>query len=280
MTGRRLLAVVLMAVALILVTIGAVNADLKPTNVLRSFDDTTQKYENGNIQMFLDSTPQPFYTQLDFDNGQHPNACGVGTSSKWAGDTFVGLYNLDTTGGKGFQSTLNWKIVKCDAFTTGVKYAPPAAVLATCSESGSPALGVPCVLNGTKDTLANCSTGNCSKEIQTRFHVTIDTTCDDTVDEPFASAGTDNLCLYWEAVKPLPTDKLWSGNIQVRYNADNDTSGGDKTINFKTPLGPTAVSISSLAATAEANRASLAMWAGAMGLAAAALWLWRRQSAS
>ncbi|MCU0509782.1 MAG: hypothetical protein MUC34_15620 [Anaerolineae bacterium] len=285
MSRRRYLAVALMALALILVTMGAVSADLKPTAILNSFDDGSGKYENGNITMWLNNSPQPFYTGIDFDNDTHLDACGPGTSTKWAGDTFVSLYHEDNNpqGAPGFQSTVpgSWKIVKCSAFdAAGYKYAQPADTLATCDEAGSPAIGKSCVLRGSKDTLVVYNSGNRYSEIETSFHLTVDTNCDGTVDEPFAS-NLNDLCLYWEAVKPpkTPANQAWGGNIQVRYRADNDTSGGDKTINFNELLGPNAVSMASLGAVAEANSASLAMWAGAMGLAAAALWLWRKRSA-
>ena len=286
MRRQRWLSALLMTGALILVTIGAVNADLKPTAVLNSYDDESMAYENGNITMWLNNQPQPFYTGLDFDTGQHADACGAGTSTQWAGDTFVGLYHEDNNpqGAPGFQSTVSgrWMIVKCSFDDGNNKYPPAGDILAVCDEAGSPAPGEACVLKGTKDTLVVYNQGNRYSEIETQFHVTVDTNCDGTVDEPFlsagAGAGADNLCMYWEAEKPPVTNPVWGGNIQVRYRADNDTSGGDKTINFNELAGPNAVSVRTLAATAEANSGSLIAWAVAMLLAAAALFVWRRRS--
>ena len=293
MLKRRVLSVALMALALMLLTLGAVNAQLITTNILRSWDDGLARYENGNMTMWLNNDRQPFYTKLDFNTDAHADACGVGTSSKWAGDATIGLYHTDNNpdGAQGFQDSGNWKLVKCSTFGTGsqqtTKYPAPADVLATCVP-GQQQDG-PCVLIGTANTVVNCSTGNCKNEIETKFHVNIDAgtgggaACDGTIDPPFdtvynSNQNNNDLCLYWDAKKPANAPPFWGGNIQVRYGASG-SNGGDKTINFNTLLGPNAVNLSSIAANAEANSGSLFAWAGAMLLAAAALWLWRKQSA-
>lgn len=272
MAKRHFFAVVLMTAALLTATMGAVNADLKTTNVLRSYDDGSGQYENGNITMFLDGLPQPFYTQLDWDNDDHADACGVGTTSDFAGDAVIGLYHTDNApaGAPGFQSTLNWSLVPCSVFDTK-KYPEPADILASCIP-GNPEDG-DCVLIGAPDQVLACTTGNCQDEIQTVFHVKVDSTCDNAVDQKYLDAG--EVCMYWEAVKPPAVTPAWKGNFQVRYRADADTSSGEKTINFKDPLGPNAVSLSSLSAVAEMNSGSLAAIAAAMLLAAAALFVWR-----
>jgi LPXTG-motif cell wall-anchored protein len=276
MKKRRSLAVVLMAVALILVTIGAVNAALVTTGVLRSWDDGTNKYENGNLTMKLDNQLQPFYAPMAFDNKTHADACGVGTSSVWAGDAEIGLYHTDNApaGAPGFQKSQEWSVVKCSTFNTN-KYPAAADILTNCTvgNPGDPTDGG-CVLIGSSDVVTPCSTGNCGNEIVTKFHVNTDLDCDGTQDTQFATAG--QLCMYWGAVKPPATQPVWGGNIQARYGTGQ---GGDKTLNFNQLLGPNAVSMSSFGAVAEANSASLAMWAGAMLLGAAALWLWRKRSA-
>jgi hypothetical protein len=270
-----------MAVALILVTIGVVNASLQTTNILRSWDDSLARYENGNLTMYLDGQPQPFYTKLDFSSANpadlHPDACGAGTSTYWAGDAVIGLYHTDNApaGAQGFQSSSKWSIVKCTALANNTKFVPAADVIATCTGPGNPEDG-PCVLIGAADQIVACTTGNCSDEIETRFHINTDLACDGTMDEPYATEWANgNLCLYWEAEKPANIQPVWGGNIQVRYGTG---VGGDKTINFNQLRGPNAVSMSSIAATAEANSGTLAAWAGAMLLAAVALFLWRRQS--
>ncbi len=179
-----------------------------------------------------------------------------------------------------------WKLVKCSTFDTN-KYPPPADILASCvvGNPGDPA-DKGCVLRSAPDVIVACSTGNCTDEIQTQFHVNIDpgngvnpaTRCDGTIDAPFAGVWSsnpknNNLCLYWDAEKPPLTVPSWGGNIQVRYGTG---SGGDKTINFNQLLTPTAVNLSALAARADANGLPLAAGAGALLLAAAAVILWRR----
>ena len=287
MSGRRLLAIALMVGAIALLTLGVANAALITTNVLRSWDDAANRYENGNLTMVLNNDPQPFYTQLDFDTNLHADACGVGTSSRWAGDAVIGLYHTDNNplGAEGFQSSGHWELVKCSTFIDN-KYPAPEDVLAECvvGDPGS-AADKGCVLMGAPDNVVACTTGNCLNEIETKFHVNIDpgdgvdpaTACDGTIDAPFAgiwsaNPTSNNLCLYWDAEKPSASGPLWGGNVQVRYGTG---VGGDKTINFNNLLVPTAVNISSLKATVATDGSALA-WAGAMLLAAAALFLWRR----
>ena len=293
MSKRRFLSIVLMTVALLLVTMGVVNATLQTTNVLRAWDDKTKQYENGMMTMWLNNEPETFYTKIDFDSNLHPGACGPNTDSRWAGDATVGLYHTDNdpAGAPGFVKSANWKIVKCSAFgpTGNIKYPAAADILAECV-TGLPEDG-PCVLfdNPPPNNIetAGCG-GNCQDEVVTRFHVNIDagdgvdpnTKCDETVDAPFvglwsSNPQNNNLCIYWEAQKPPPVTPKWKGNIQARFG---DGQGGDKTINFGDLLGPNAVSMSSLGAVAEANSGTLAAWAGAMLLAAAALYLWRRRT--
>ena len=272
MAYRRFFAVILMTASLLLATMGAVNADLKTTNVLRSWDDALGRYENGNLTMYLDGQNQPFYTQLAWDNDSHANACGTGTSSSFAGDAVIGLYHSDNApvGAPGFHSTGNWAIVACSVFDTK-KTPAPSDILASCI-SGNPEDG-DCVLIGTPDQMIGCTTGNCQHEIQTKFHVKVDSNCDNQVEQKYVNAG--DVCLYWEAVKPAIGDTIWKGNIQARYSSDSDTTSGDKTINFNQLTGPNAISLSSLSAVAEANAGSFAALAMAAVLAAAAIFVWR-----
>ena len=237
MAKRRVLSIALMALALILVTVGAVNATLITTNILRSWDDGLGRWENGNLTMWLNNDRQPFYTQLDFNNDLHADACGVGTSSQWAGDAVIGLYHTDNNpaGAQGFQNSGNWKLVKCSTLhrpntdLETIKYPAPADVLATCISGQRP--DGPCVLIGTADTVVNCSTGNCTNEIETKFHLNIDagdgvnpaTKCDGAIDAPFAGVwssnpNANNLCMYWDAAEAAANGTpAWGGNIQVRY---------------------------------------------------------------
>lgn len=288
MSRRRLLSIVLTAAAIVLLTLGVANAALVTTNILRSWDDGTNRYENGNLTMNLDNNRQPFYTQLDFNTDLHADACGPSTSSQWAGDAVIGLYHTDNNpaGAQGFQNSGNWELVKCSTFLTN-KYPAPADILAKCvaAAPGDPT-DKGCVLTGAPDQIVPCSTGNCTDEIETHFDVNIDpgdgvnpaTRCDGTIDAPFAGVWSSNpsandLCMYWDAQKPGAVTPVWGGNIQVRYGTG---VGGDKTINFNDLVIPTAVNVSLLKATAEGNRGSLAAVAGAMLLGAAALFVWRR----
>ncbi len=155
MSSRRVFAIGLMVMALLLVTLGAANAALVTTNILRSWDDGLSRYENGNLTMYLNTDRQPFYTQLDFDTSLHPDACGAGTNSQWAGDATIGLYHTDNNppGAPGFQNSGNWKLVKCTTFDTN-KYPAPADILATCV-AGNPgdATDKGCVLIGSPDNV-------------------------------------------------------------------------------------------------------------------------------
>ncbi len=287
MIRARVFAVGLMVGALLLLTLGVANAALVTTNVLRSWDDGTNRYENGNISMHLDSDRQPFYTRLDFDSSLHADACGPNTSSQWAGDATIGLYHTDDApaGAPGFVNSGNWELVKCSTFDTN-KYPAPADILAVCVE-GNP--GDPqdkgCVLKSAKDVVVACQPGNCQDEIQTDFHINIDpgdgvnaaTKCDNTIDAPFAGLWSSNpqkndLCMYWDAQKPPLTTPAWVGNLQARYST---SGGGDKTLNFNL-FTPTAVNLSALAARADASGFPLAAGAAALFLAAAAVVLWRR----
>ena len=56
----RKLAVLLMASGLLLV-FGVAEAQWAVTNVLRSWDNKQDRWENGNMQLWLDGTNQPFY---------------------------------------------------------------------------------------------------------------------------------------------------------------------------------------------------------------------------
>ena len=235
MDKRRVLAVALLAVAIVMATMGAVNAALVTTNVLRSWDDAFNRYENGNLTLFLDGQLQPFYAQMAFDTKSHADACGAGLNSAWAGDAEIGLYHTDTNGAAGFQSSQDWSMVKCSTFATN-KYPAPADILTPCVSNIQPGdpgdLG--CVLKGVPDQVVACSTGNCTNEIVTQFHVNTDLDCDGTQDATFASAGP--LCMYWAAPKPPFAVPYWGGNIQVRYGTGQ---GGDKTINFGESPGRT-----------------------------------------
>ena len=264
MARRRLFAVVLMTASLLLATIGVTSADLKTTNVLEAWDDAQQRWENGFLVINLDGNPEPFYTGLEWDTDQHPDACGVGVTTQYAGDALIGLYHTDNApaGAPGFVSSQTWSLVPCSIFPA-TKYPTPLQTLATCDPATEA-----CSIIGSPDVITACTTGNCTDEIVTMFHVNLDADCDGAIDPQFDIPG--GVCMYWEGIKPPMSPEPWKGNIQVRFSGNS----GEKTINFSV-AGPNAVSLSSLGAVAEANSGSLAAFAGALLLAAAALFVWR-----
>ena len=91
----RTLAAAVLSVVLLVTLASVATADLQTTNVLRAWDDTKQRYENGSMVMFLNSEPETFYTKVDFDNDPHTGACGVRNPSTtpWSGDAIIGLYH-------------------------------------------------------------------------------------------------------------------------------------------------------------------------------------------
>jgi hypothetical protein len=56
---RKLLPVLI--VAGLLFVVGVAEAQWAVTNALRSWDDKQARWENGNMEMWLDGTNQPFY---------------------------------------------------------------------------------------------------------------------------------------------------------------------------------------------------------------------------
>lgn len=273
MRDRRLrtLAAAVLSVVVLVALASAASASLQTTNILRSWDDGLNRYENGNLTMKLDNQLQPFYTQLAFDNKAHADACGTGTSSVWAGDATIGLYHTDNNpaGAPGFQASKDWSIVKCSTFTAN-KYPAAADILTSCvtGTPGGPGDGG-CVLIGSADTVVPCTTGNCTDEIQTQFHVNTDLNCDGTQDTNFATAG--DLCMYWGGVKPPATQPVWGGNIQVRYGVG---VGGDKTINFNQLLGPNAVVLSGFTGAQTLNLLPLGLAVVVAGMGGLVL-VWR-----
>jgi hypothetical protein len=263
----RKLLVALMVIGLLLV-VGVVEAEWTVTNVLRSWDDQQSRWENGNMEMWLDATNQPFHHHFfgpsEFNTDLITDACNpswpdvVGTDTRYAGSALIGLYHVDTGGSlaspTGFQSTTNWKLVKCSALEPGnptpdKKYPEAADILADCPADNGDVYYERCEILG-KDTLdqtTECGalgTGNCDYEITSTFRVNLDTDCDGALDTGY----DDDICLYFEAIKPPFSPPFWQGNIQARLEAKS----GDKTDNF-TVRGPTAVTFLSLSAMPNAQ---------------------------
>ena len=117
------------------------------TEIVHSWDDAKQRYENGNVQMYLDGTWQPMHddffskNQDEFDTTDYPNSCPGGLSSDFAGEADFALDHTDNApeGAEGFQSTRNWYLADCANIQVGgpqdpdKKYAEPADILWTCT---------------------------------------------------------------------------------------------------------------------------------------------------
>lgn len=254
--GRRRVAISMVLVAIgILLLATAAYADVKLTAALMSWDDGANKWENGNLTMWLNSDPQPFSEELGFDNDEVPDACGPGTSTKWAGAIALGHDHLDDNGAAGFQSTQDWYAVDCTSFSqlhNTQKYPTDAQKLIACTPDNGDNVIDGCEILS-QDVVGPCTpAGRCQEEITTTLQGNLDANCDGTIDDPTIEALVNNnsLCFYWEAVKPPlpgPGDPVWTGNIQSRITS----GGGDKTINFGTVLGPNAVTLAGMSATSE-----------------------------
>lgn len=275
---RRAVPVALVVAAVLAMTLGVAQADLKFTAVLHAWDDGKARFESGNATIVLDGTREPFYQVIDFDNDPHANACEAGTSSAWAGDAEIGLYHVDNNpaGGKGWQSTQGWSLVKCSIFDDPKKkYALPADILYSCDPDSPACQLIP--KNGIRfDREVACTSGNCSTEIVTDFNLNFDLNCDGKLDAEFSDKG--GICLYWEAVKPPKEPTYWSGNFQARAGILGQGFTGDKTINFDIQA-PTAVRIGNFVATANVGLASVLAWIAAALLGGAALFLTLRKRA-
>jgi hypothetical protein len=237
MKSKRILflSLVLVLIALLL-TASVVFAKLKITaQPLNAWDWVTNRYENGNANLWMGHW-EPMYVQFDtFDNDLVADACGAGTSTKYAGTALLGLGNLDTNGATGFTATRYWRLTVCPPPDQGQP--PPAVWCPTCILQPNP------LISDKVDTGA-CTGSTCAKELLNEFFVNIDTNCDGTPDEQIPASG---MCLYWEAWSPGPSDAgfsgWWAGNLQARVNV----GGGDKTLNFSV-AGPNAVALRLFAA--------------------------------
>jgi hypothetical protein len=240
MKGKRILflSLVLVLIALML-SGGVVLAQLKVTaQPLNAWDWETDRYENGNVNLWTGHW-EPMYVQFDtFDNELVANACGAGTSTIYAGTAQLGLGNLDTNGATGFTQTRDWRLTVCPPPDP----TPPGF-------DPNPAVWCPtCILQqliSDKVDVGACSGSTCAKELLNEFFVNIDTDCNGTPNEAIPATG---MCLYWEAWTPGPSDQgftgWWAGNLQARVTV----AGGDKTLNFNV-AGPNAVTLRGLAAT-------------------------------
>ncbi|MEA3337762.1 MAG: hypothetical protein U9R25_17845 [Chloroflexota bacterium] len=246
--GKGLLSRTIVVLIVILLAATSVFAALEVLDPPDSWDEGANKYENGNVSIAFDGTWKPFYVELDFDNDEHPDACGAGTSTPWAGEIEIGLYREDNNpaGAPGFVATRDWKLVSCDRNNDGAvnsadkTYQPKTAFT---PYGDPPNGGGPSDLQVLSQDVYDTSScgGNCEAEIVSRMFVNLDLDCDGQIDEPMPETG---ICLAWEGQSPNcvdpstpgvacewdggTSDSFWGGNFQARVNS----GGGDKTLNF------------------------------------------------
>jgi hypothetical protein len=275
--------VVLLVVVGLLLAAGVAQADWKVTNPLRSWDDDfgggAGRWENGNMSMYLDGTAQPFYNEISgqFDTDVVTDACGTGSDTRYAGDKIIDLYHVDVgltlAQANGFLSTGNWKLVSCTAVEAATKYPPAGATLATCTADNGDAIWDRCEIVGQDAPDTTMCGGNCAYVIYSTIKINLDTNCDGSLDTGFGS----DVCLYFEAEKPLMSPPYWNGNIQARLQQPGP--GGDKTDNFAI-LGPNAVTFLGLQAVPGALAAPAMLGVVALGalLAGGAALVFRRHT--
>lgn len=239
---------ILLVLATLMIITGAASAEWVLTNNLNSWDNGANRWENGNVALWLNSNPQAFYHEIvssnqdEFNGTTVPDACGTGNSTVYAGTAEIGLYHTDNSNGAaGFQSTDNYQLVSCDLDQSGGSNdsETPNTVLYTCTTDNNDGVIGRCEI-ANKDTVNNCNTGNCQDEITTMISINLDSDCDGNLDNGF---DTD-VCLYWTAEKPPFVAPFWTGNFQARIT----DAGGDKSVNFDV-LGPTAVNLQNAAAS-------------------------------
>lgn len=264
MEGRRRLHwIAALTLIALLATTGAAWAQLKVTaQPLHGWDYGLERFENGNLQIWLGNWT-PFYIQLDtFDDVLVTDACGPGTSTKWAGNFTVGMGYEDTNGdpgGTGFRDTEDWTLVECNPTGPG-QYVPWNCPTCAFTRSVDDDVWVP----------GTCTGSTCRSELVNEFFVNLDANCDGAPDTALPDTG---LCVYWEAytLPPNHADYVpWAGNLQVRV----DDGGGDKTLNATVFYGPNAVALRRLNAQPAVSGA--AILATLAGLSAAGLLLRRR----
>lgn len=267
----RSLLLAVLPMILLLALAGAASAQWTVNNVPRSWDDDAARWENGNMIMWLNTDPQPFYYSYGLGQGQDEfnttpvaNACVGGGSTAFAGTAALALDHTDEDGiAPGFQSTANWALVRCSALEgdPDTKYPLPADIVYTCTNDNADGDIDTCeiVSQDVVETLG-CG-GNCFDEIVTTVQVNLDLNCDGVLDVGL----DDDVCLYWDAVKPPNTAPYYTNPLQVHIRDDQ----GEKTLNFGAFRGPNAVGLASFTASARAagvNPVGFVLAAVAVGL--------------
>ena len=312
MLNKRLGIPLLVAIGLVL-TAGVVYADMKMNTPVRAWDATAASYTNSLQPMPVDCvTWIPFWYKFNWDNDVYPtdgdltaryytdtgtipyptDACpnDPGSSTKWASIFEYAVYhdNPEAGLGYGFITTEDWELVECDRDgddvweATGpgndMVFVPADYRNTIIDDPGSMDEGF-AVLAQNVITGAE-SVGNAESELITTLFVNLDTNCDGTIDEPFATYINQQgaVCFYAEALVPCPNDPLWgTGNIQARVSR----LGGQVTINFhQEPVTP--VELSSFTARWYEDRSPLLMVGvvtAILGGAAVGALVWRTRPA-
>ena len=316
MTKKRLGIPLLVAIGLLL-TAGLIYADMKMNNPVRAWDITADHYTNSLQPMPVDCvTWIPFWYEFSWDNDEFPTDGDrtaryyTGTTetlpyptepcpgypistTKWASVFEYAIYhdNPEAGLGYGFKTSRNWELVECDrnedgewnplgpVSTNDMYVTPPYSRSVIVDDPGSMAQGFMVLaenaITGTE------SVGNAESELITTLFVNLDTNCDGTIDEPFATYINEQgaVCFYAEALVPCPPDDpLWgTGNIQARVSR----LGGQVTINFhQTIITPIEVS-SFTARSYESPLQSVILWAAVVvgGIGALSALVWRLRPA-
>jgi hypothetical protein len=254
--------------------------DIFPTD-----DDLTAQFYTTTYEM------EPYPTDACPNDPYDPNT-GYGDSTKWASIFEYAVYhdNPEAGLGYGFITTRNWELVECDrngdgqwrplgpVSTNDMYFLPAHSRNTIIDDPGSMDEGF-AVLAQNVITGAE-SVGNAESELITCLFVNLDTNCDGTVDEPFATYINQqgSVCFYAEALVPCPDDPLWgTGNIQARVSR----LGGEVTINFhQEPVTP--VELSSFTARWYEDRSPVLMLgavAAVLGAAAVGALVWRTRPA-
>ncbi len=263
--STRWIKLTLLGYALLFAAIPRISsAELVVTNVFYGWDDLTPGFENGNVRMNANGTWTSLLHQMGFNTTAVADACGVGTSTVWAGTMQLGLYHTDNAplGAPGFQASRFWELIQCDRDGDGTGIEGGHGDLHTQPYDGRTVIDTASGGNGhitlvSQDVVTSCTTGNCQDEIITTLRVNLDLNCDGVIDANIPDSNPNDskgvgICFYAEALKPFTVPDPWAGNIQARISA----GGGDKTVNFN-PLTATHAVISSFKAYADGGHALL-----------------------
>lgn len=280
---------ILMLLAAFLLAVPTLDAQLAVTNVVYSWDYSQSKYQNSNVIIYADGGWSPFLHQfigpstsgsefnttvlvtsvLAYDPPNYTTQSMYSINTRWGGlmDYQVGITDTDNVG-KGFQNTRLWSLVFCDRVKEQKSDPdPPGGDLGNNDLAKVPPneyLSSPYFIEYLPavviNQVENCTTGNCSKWLNTRLIVNLDKDGNGQIDPQYLVNGQQAaLCFYAEAKRPTVAN--WGGNLQARIAV----GGGDKTVNFSIKAAPTAVSLSSFTAQPTGDNLWV-YWLGIVGL--------------